>query len=808
MKWTKVAVFALLAVALAIQTSFAQSAFKFKEVLQAGDAAPVPPQLSNVLEFNFDDQARVALVADGGLILKAGSQIIPIAGPGDPAPGGGQFFSFTTPSLGPLGQIVFTSTVSFPGTSGAFLYANGSISQFLPNGMVADTGNLVIPASASFARNGDMLITDSGSFFSAATYLLSNNTLTRVVGPGDAVPGGGNVSFLLGAAPNSSRQVLFTAVLSDGRQGMFLWSSGTVTKIIASNDVMPDGVPFGFFEPPSFNDLGQVIFSGVSNSSADTGIFSFVNGNRTLLVPEFTALPDGSAFDIAFTTSVNNAGQIAFSALTLGATTSTGVFVYANGHITSVASVGQTAPDGGVFRSGTLVGGSINSSGQILFVASEVQHGDALYEFANSQLSRVIGQGDTISRQPVFVFPTATAIGANDMVLISDTTFPGGAAAFTAVPGHGDTPGKRSVAVHQGESIGADGIVDFMFGFSMNHSGEVAAGISSSDALGTVLLNDKTSLQVVADSAAGNAVDPNGNTPAINNLGQIAFTGFAPATQTSGVFLNSGGQTSLLLDAATPLPGGGAVSNNIVNMSLNSQDQLAFMAQPFPGPAGIFVASNGAITPLATDGAPAPGGGNFLLFFGFPRFGPVIDDRGDVAFASFLNGTDGGFFGSGGVFLYKDGIVSRIVGPDDPSPDGGVFLFADSPSINSSGDVAFFAETSAFSFGAFVYSKGKITQVAIAGDFVNNIGLGFVDQPVINNNGHVGFTANLFDGSNAIFMAAPTGDSSPAVSSWIESTPGAPPDPQRMKAIRAQNDKTQSRRPQNPQGPSVKTINQ
>ncbi len=664
----------------------------------------------------------------------------------------------------------------------------------------------MFPGSAAFARNGDLLITAAGSFFSAATYLLSNNTLTRIVGPGDVVPQDGSIiSFLLGATLNSSRQVVFTAEMSDGRQAMFLWSAGTLTKIIASNDIMPDGAPFGFFENPSINDFGQVVFSGISNSLADSGIYTFSNGHLSLLVPELTPLPNGGLLEIAFTTSVNNAGQIAFSALTLNAINNNGVFLLANGQISSVAIAGQTAPDGGIFRQGVEVGGTINSSGQVLFICAEVQHGAALYLFSANQLSRVIGQGDIIPRQPVFVFPTATAIGAGDMVLISDTTFPGGAGAYTATAAHGNTPGRTSLMAHEGESIGADGIIDFLFGFSMNHSGEVIAGVGTSDALAAVLLDDKTSLQVVADGAAGSAVKPTDNTQAINNLGEIAFTGFAPATQTLGVFLNSGGQTSLLLDAATPLPGGGAISSNITSLSLNSLDQIAFMAQPFPGPAGIFAAANGAITPLAVDGAPSPGGGNFQLFFGFPRLGPVIDDRGDVAFASLLTGTDGGFFGSGGIFLYKDGVVSRIVGPDDPSPDGGVFLFADSPSINSSGDVAFFAETSAFGFGAFVYSKGKISQVAIAGDFVNGIGLGFVDEPVINNNGHVGFTASLFDGSNAIFLAAPIGDTSSATSDWAESAPGAPPAPERMKAIRAQNDKALARRPRKASGQNVKT---
>ena len=44
-------------------TLLAQSQFKFKEVVQTGDAAPVPPQLGSVLEFAFSDQGNVALIA-------------------------------------------------------------------------------------------------------------------------------------------------------------------------------------------------------------------------------------------------------------------------------------------------------------------------------------------------------------------------------------------------------------------------------------------------------------------------------------------------------------------------------------------------------------------------------------------------------------------------------------------------------------------------------------------------------------------------------------------------------------------------
>lgn len=796
----------VLATLFVAPTLLAQSQFKFKEVVQTGDAAPVPPQLGSVLEFAFSDQGRVALIADGGLILKSVSTIIPIAGPGDFAPGGGVFFSFTQPSLGPQGQVAFVANASFPSTSGVYLYSGGAITELIAAGTQANTGEPVTPAFAKFTPSGNLLVSDA---FSGTLYLFANNTLTRLVGAGDPAPGGAAFNLLLSGAINSSNQVAFQAVLSDGTNGVFLWSNGIVTKIIASGDSFPDGGSLFFPTTPDINDSGQVVFTGISSSIADSGVFSFSQGRLSVLIPRLAPLPDGSLLSFPFGVSLNNAGQITFTAITTN-NDNVATLLFSNGQLSAVETTGEAAPDGGVFASATQVGSLINPSGQVLVISAEVHHGPTLYLFSNNQITRVIGQGDSIPRQPLFAFPMTAGIAGGDAILIGDSTFPGGAGAYTATAAHGVAPGLRNLVLHVGEPIGVDGLVDFLSGFAINHPGQVTSFVTSSDAQGAVVLNNQSTPQVLADSSPSSPADPSFTSfpaaPAINNLGEVAFPAFDPNTFTSGIFLNSAGQNELLLNGSTPVPGGGTLGE-FSNLALNSLDQLAFMSLTSTGSTGIFLADNGVVTSLATDGAAAPGGGNFQLFFGFNRLGPVIDDRGDVAFASLLTGAPGGFFGSGGIFLYKNGFLSRIVGPNDPSPDGGVFLYADSPSIDSSGDVAFFAETSAFSFGAFVYSGGKITQVAVAGDIVNNIGLGFVDLPVINNNRHVAFTATLFNGQNAVFTAAPLSDTDPALSDWVLSTHGTPPTPKRIKEARAKNDLLLSTRAKPRSGEGVKILN-
>lgn len=417
------------------------------------------------------------------------------------------------------------------------------------------------------------------------------------------------------------------------------------------------------------------------------------------------------------------------------------------------------------------------------FFGSEAQRGSTLYTAFQGQLAQLVGQGDTIPAQPQFAFPISVGIGRKDSVLISDSTFPGGTGAYIARSPHQD-----ALVANIGKSIGSDGVIDFIFGFAMNRDNQVALSAAASSTNGALLLASGA-ITVLADDSS--SINPE-SSAAINNLGGVAFTGFAPTIGQSGLFLNFGGATNLLVDASTPLPTGGFL--NITSPAVNDFGQAAFFSQfSFPSPNAVYLESAGQITALARDGDPAPGGGNFSIPFAEPQFGPAMNDEGQVVFATSLSGTVRGFFGSNGVFLQNQGALTRIVGPGDPSPDGGTFLTADSPSINASGEVAFFAETSLPTFGIFMYSNGIITNVAAAGEIVGKDEFGLVDMPQINDDGHIAFTANVFnsnsvDGENAIFVASAkhAGDNGSTASLPVSSV--APPlSPQQMKQLRSTN---------------------
>jgi hypothetical protein len=188
----------------------------------------------------------------------------------------------------------------------------------------------------------------------------------------------------------------------------------------------------------------------------------------------------------------------------------------------------------------------------------------------------------------------------------------------------------------------------------------------------------------------------------------------------------------------------------MMGLSLNNQGQAAFFAEPSaPSQNGIFSFLNGTLTPLALNGSAAPGGGTFYLPFWESSFGPVSNDNGSIAFATYITSYD-----ESGIFLYANNTLSRIAGPGDAAPGGGSFESAYSPSINASGQIAFLGYTTT-NAGLFVYSNGQITKVVENGEVIGGETLGNIVAPQLNDNGVVAFTSNLTNNTNGIFLATP-----------------------------------------------------
>jgi hypothetical protein len=711
-----------------------QSAFTYKTLVETGEVAPAPRAMGQILESSIDDHGLIVYGADNGLFYDSRGKVNPFGFFGQPAPGGGNFGASWSSGLSSTGELLFRGALMSPGTNGLFMNAGGKLTSVLPDGTVASNGVAVSANYPVINSRGDFTFLNESP---QGLYLDSKGEITPIAVAGQAAPGGGTFSVFAQYAMNKSDQVAFIAFLLPSGEGLYLASAGTITKIIATGDTFADGSTFGFPDGVSINDSGRVAFGGVNNNGSEQyeGLFQYSGAKYNVILSSGTTMPDGSTLNFPFAVSINNAGQIAFGSFTVvGTSTAMGTYIFSAGNLTQVAVSGEKSPNGDVFADGGgEYGVQINNLGQVLLLSPMISHADALFLFSASRLKYIAGEGDPVTTTPKLEYPTPVAIAANGEVLFSDYTFPGGPGYFLVTPGTRN--GSISFLANSTTSV-SDGDLDYIPAAAMNSGGEIAMSADVSGGYANVLLDSGTGLNIVA-GGPNSSISPS-SPLSINNSAQVAFYGYGSSG--SGLYLYSNGQSTFLTGA----------SGYLSSLAMNDSDAMAFFSTPTPPDQnGIYSYANGLVTGLALNGQSAPGGGDFLYSYGSPRFGPAINDSGAIAFAAPLSISN-----ESGIFLSANGALSRIVGTGDLAPDGSTFETVDSPSMNASGEIAFWAITTS-EIGVFVYSNGAITKVAATGDVIGKQTLGYIDDPRLNDSGDIAFLSSLTDGNTAIFLAQP-----------------------------------------------------
>ncbi len=205
----------------------------------------------------------------------------------------------------------------------------------------------------------------------------------------EAAPGGGKFTFdFEPSGINDRGEVAFTADLTTGGEGVFVWRRGQILQIARSGQAAPGGSTFG---PAELGRLGlnkdgdvalpftlePLTFPRGLNSS----VYRFSHNHQTLsavIVPNVTLAPGGGIFEgVDFNTSLNNRGDIVFSGIVTGADIDpatppgfmgmgTGLFLAdKHGAIFSVVRPGGPAPGGDTFDAA--INGWINERGDIAF---------------------------------------------------------------------------------------------------------------------------------------------------------------------------------------------------------------------------------------------------------------------------------------------------------------------------------------------------------------------------------------------------------------------------------------------------------
>jgi len=255
-----------------------------------------------------------------------------------------------------------------------------------------------------------------------------------------------------------------------------------------------------------------------------------------------------------------------------------------------------------------------------------------------------------------------------------------------------------------------------------------------------------------ASPAGGNYLTFSFNNVSLNARHEVAFdaTVGAPAF-TTGIFVNDGKTTSSVALGVNPDPTATSFGS-VLNPFLTPNGNVLFDANG----SDTYNNDNKTIVPLVRDGDAAPGGGTLS------PIGRVTNDHGSIAFSAILNGSTG----TQGIFRSDEKQTVAIARDDVAPPTGGVFTLIGSPVLNDRGQVAFYSNMNGgpAEFAIFRGDGGELTPVFVANQSAPG-GATYEDfgNPVINKLGQVAASASLINGTSSFGLFVGDGTNTAAI---------------------------------------------
>jgi len=223
----------------------------------------------------------------------------------------------------------------------------------------------------------------------------------------------------------------------------------------------------------------------------------------------------------------------------------------------------------------------------------------------------------------------------------------------------------------------------------------------------------------------------------VNTKGDMIFFGFIKnGPSQNGLFYISNGKISKVVSQGEVFSDGRIFNNVRYGIQpINDSGDVVFTSYLIGAPSyqGIFIWSNGQITPLITTSDLTSTGEKFTVFDP-----PSINNKKEIVF--FGGNTDNP--NSKGIYKFAEKKLSKILSVGDVSPIDGVFYHMDSISINEKGDITFvgFIKDGNKEYGVFRISGNQISKVAIGDLSPTGQAFNMFNLPVLNNNGNVAFS--------------------------------------------------------------------
>ena len=267
--------------ARAVEGIFVASPRRVRVVALAGATAPGIPSgtLAGVDVPAINDRGDVAYLASvrrgreslEAIYLHAGGRTRKVVAQGDPAPAGGTFAAFGPPSLNGSGIVAFGAVVegrAAPG--GVFLAKGDAVRMVVGAGDETPDGGIFAKFSERVALNAAGAVAFTAILKNApirgAIYVIDDR-LRRVVGLGDAAPGGGVFShFGLWPSLSATGTVGFIASVDGAATPVAAFVTGrdAAARVAGVGDALPGGgtlVSFGLYPFAAMSSAGAVSFA-------------------------------------------------------------------------------------------------------------------------------------------------------------------------------------------------------------------------------------------------------------------------------------------------------------------------------------------------------------------------------------------------------------------------------------------------------------------------------------------------------------------------------------------------------------------
>lgn len=245
-----------------------------------------------VADINNKDQVVWSEGLDSGgdahdavfLFDPATKKITTVAHTGTALPGGKTILNALFPNIDEAGEVVFMANTADNENFGVYQWATGNITVIAAPGTTVDGVKVESFKLPRNARGGGYIVfrgetTASGAGAPVADntgfFLYSGGKLTKIVAPGDSLPGGKFVATegnRRAVGVNKNGLVVFKATMENDQTGIFLWQAGKITPLVTSGQTLEssskiDSLVQGIGGMDGYhlaiNDFGDVAFSAV-----------------------------------------------------------------------------------------------------------------------------------------------------------------------------------------------------------------------------------------------------------------------------------------------------------------------------------------------------------------------------------------------------------------------------------------------------------------------------------------------------------------------------------------------------------------